>query len=100
MRAAWIIHALPALFCLLALFELPYGYYQFLRITVTVASLWTAYKFYKQNSYTWSTIFGLIAIIYNPVFKIHMERDTHAAFNVATAAIMLYLFWKDMRKNK
>jgi len=100
MKIAWIIYALPALLCLLAIFELPYGYYQFLRIIVTGTSLWAAYKFYRRNLHVWTIALGIIAIIYNPIFKIHMERDTHALFNVATAGILFYLFWTDRRKNK
>jgi hypothetical protein len=70
-----------------ALFDLPYGYYQFLRIVVTIASIAIAIKFNSAGNSIGVVIFGVLAVLYNPIVKIHMERETHEIVNIATVLI-------------
>ena len=32
-------------------------------------------------------VFGLVAVLYNPLFKIHLEREVHAVVNVIVAVL-------------
>ena len=84
---------LPAAMSFIALADLPYGYYQLLRIIVTVAAVWVAFSFYGKGKMVGVAAFAAIAVIFNPIAKIHMEREIHAVFNVLTALIFMVGLW-------
>lgn len=73
----------------LALADLPYGYYQFLRIGVTGYAVWISVCLYPHASRALFWCFVGIAILYNPIFKIHMSREAHSYFNMVAAALIL-----------
>jgi hypothetical protein len=78
--------------------DLPYGYYQLLRIIVTAYACWVAWIAATESRKVAAYVFGAIAVLYNPIFKIHMERDVHAIFNVITAAVVLAEAWLARRR--
>ena len=78
----------------IALADMPYGYYQLLRITVTGYAIWVAICVEKRRNSALVWIFGLVAVLYNPIIEIHMTRETHAFVNLLTAGLIateLYL---------
>lgn len=75
--------------CVLALADWPYGYYQFLRIAATGYCVWVAWWAARSGSEAWTWIFAVLAILYNPVFKISMSRDVHGVINIVTAVLAL-----------
>jgi len=74
---------------LLALSDWPYGYYQFLRIVVTGYAIWLVAHQSTAGTKVWPWIFGVVAVLYNPVFKINMELDTRAVIKVIVALLVL-----------
>lgn len=59
----------------LALFQLPIGYYTFLRIMVTVGSILVIIaEFNKTSINQWVIVFGIIAILFNPLIPIHLHN--------------------------
>lgn len=63
------------------------GYYTFLRIITTISLAWFCFKDFPAFI---RFIFLLGAILYNPVFPIHLgDRDIWRVFNVITAAALL-----------
>lgn len=93
---AWL-YVVPATLTLLAIADWPYGYYQFLRIVVTGCAGWLMFIYISRALNFHAFTMGLIAVIYNPVFVIHMDRDTHTVFNVLTAVAVMFSFWKARR---
>ena len=79
--------------CVIALADWPYGYYQLLRLAVTGYAAWIAWQAFKGNRTTWAWIFGFLAMLYNPVIKIALDRDIWSLVNLATAAIIAAEFW-------
>lgn len=82
---------------LVALADLPYGYYQLLRIVVTGVAIWVALACHARSWNISTAVFGLVAILYNPLFKIHLERDVHEPVNIVVAllfAVTTFVFWK------
>ncbi len=80
---------------IIALADMPYGYYQLLRAVVTGYAIWVATCLEKRRDSALIWIFGLVVVLYNPIIKIHMTRGTHAFFNVLTAGLIameLYLY--------
>ena len=72
-----------------ALARHPYGYYTLLRFVVCGVG---AYGVYFSSeiiiSKGWAWIFGIIAILFNPIIPIHLDRDTWAVIDVAVAVIL------------
>jgi hypothetical protein len=66
----------PAAMLLIALAPLPYGYFMLLRLVVCGAAIWLAYTLLAGRKWTgprW--VFVAIALLYNPVFRVHFERE-------------------------
>lgn len=72
-------HLIPALIAtgllMGAIAPLPYGYYQMLRWVVGGIAIYMAYKSYSWEK-RWATwIFGIIAVLFNPIIPIHLTRE-------------------------
>lgn len=72
-------HLLPAIIAAVMLFTgifpLPYGYYQFLRWITCGIAVFLVYLAYTYKKAWVAIIFGAIAILFNPIFTIHFEKD-------------------------
>ncbi len=97
-KVPWWVFVLPAAMSLIALADLPYGYYQLLRIVVTGSACWIAIEFYSRKSVIGMATFGAMSVIFNPIAKIHMERDVHAIFNVVSSALLIGALWRQSRR--
>ncbi len=78
----------------IAAFDLPYGYYQFLRIAVTIWGIITLYKLHNQepaNKHTSiiTLISGGIAILYNPLIPVHLTKDIWTILNLGSIPCIL-----------
>lgn len=87
------VFIIPALMSLIALAHLPYGYYQILRLVVTACAGWVIYDCAKRERWAWLVPFGLIALTFNPVFRVHLDREIWSVLNVITAAAFLFGTW-------
>jgi hypothetical protein len=58
---------------LIGLIDLPIGYYTFLRIVVTIGSVTVVITEFNNGLNFWVIIFGLIAIIFNPLKPIYLN---------------------------
>ena len=69
-----VIFLIPAALLLLALVDMPSGYYVLMRIIVCLASAIVAYGSYKRGgSLNGSAIlFGLMAILFNPIIPVYL----------------------------
>ncbi|NQT97178.1 MAG: hypothetical protein HQ562_05490 [Candidatus Marinimicrobia bacterium] len=72
---------------LIALLDLPYGYYTLLRIIICILAGYTAYVAYESEKIPWVWIFGLIAILFNPVIPIYLDRETWAVIDIIVALV-------------
>lgn len=89
----------PLTICVLlgiAAFELPYGYYQFLRIAVTIWGIITLYKLHNQEPANRLTslitlISGGITILYNPILPIQLDKDHWTIINLISIPIILLI---------
>jgi hypothetical protein len=66
----------------LALGSWPYGYYQLLRLVVCGASIYVSFTAYNWQK-TWAVwLFGLVAILFNPLIPIHFSREVWKLIDV------------------
>lgn len=83
-----IIYA-ACLMMFIALLPMPYGYYTLLRICAFGLFGLLAYDAYLKNGKLLPWLFGFMAVVYNPIFKVHFLRETWEVINVASAIILL-----------
>jgi len=57
----------------LGLINLPIGYYTFLRIIITIGSVAVIVNEYKGEFTFWVIVFGIIAILFNPLLPIYFN---------------------------
>lgn len=77
-------------FLLLAIAELPYGYYTLLRLVVTIGAVLVVYNEYSKQLNFWVISFGIIALLFNPIFPIHLrDKELWAIIDVLCAIIFI-----------
>ena len=88
------VWAVPLVLLIVAVGPLPYGYYGLLRLVVCASAAYSAYALLSGAQRPWLawTFVGL-AILYNPIFRVHFERETWSIINVISAAPYGLLGW-------
>ena len=79
--------------CLGAIAPLPYGFYTFVRITVTIIGVVAALDFYKNQDGIW-ILFGGIALIFNPIIPIYLNREIWFFIDLIVAGAFGYAAFK------
>lgn len=83
-----ILLYLCSLFLVLAMADLPIGYYMFLRIIVFISAILVIYREYEGEITGWVLAFGIIAILFNPLIPIYLHDRSIWAIIDITAAIL------------
>ena len=78
---------------LLALAPMPYGYYQLLRIAVTVCALWLLFFAQDWNDHPkWARATLItIAVLFNPLLPIHLNRELWTIIDPITAGVLVFI---------
>lgn len=102
-----MIHIVPTAFIAILLgigvFKLPYGYYTFLRIIVFIYSISYLYIFYKNEKHGVTVALTAIAILFNPILPIHLNKEIWSFINIATAIFYISVgiyFYNYCKKNE
>ena len=94
-----VVLFVPAVMLLLALGPWPYGYFVFLRLVVCAASAWIALSVLgKDTNRVIGWVFVGLALLYNPVIRISLEREVWMVVNVLTSVPFFYLGLAKYRK--
>lgn len=72
---------------ILAILPLPYAYYQFLRIFVFFSAGFVSYKFLEQKLMPWVLVFGAIALIFNPIVPIYLDKSSWVVIDFISALL-------------
>ena len=84
---------------LLCLVDMPYWYFQLVRIFGTIGFAYLAYISYKNKVRYTPYIFGIAAILLNPIVKISFGREIWNVIDVMLAGILIVsIFLKDKLK--
>jgi len=84
-----------------ALAEHPYGYFTLMRFVVCVVAAYCASQAYSQKKEEWTWIFGAIAVLFNPIIPIHLNRELWTVIDVITAIVLIVsLFLINLKKVK
>jgi len=100
LKNTWV-ELLAAAMLLLAMLDMPYGYYTFMKICICIASGIVATKYYKQSGKITpvAAVFGMIAILFNPVIPIHLSKGIWCWINFVSACIFIAAGLKKIRSN-
>jgi len=79
-----------AAFLLLALMNLPMGYYTFLRIIVTIGAVVIVVKELENGFNFWVIAFGIMAILFNPLIPVYLQ-DKEAWMPIDFTAAVLFI---------
>ena len=85
-------------FLLIALVELPYEYYTFLRIIVTFSALLFSIKYFSFNKSKEGILYIVIAILFNPILPFYLSKYVWTILDLMAASIFCWL--SPYRKSK
>lgn len=81
--------------------DLPYGYYQFLRLATCGAAVYMALKLLSvRGNDPEGWVLAALAVLYNPVFPVHLERSIWVWVNLATAAAFIAIGLRSRRSRR
>lgn len=89
MIALWLM---PATMLLGALLHLPYGYYTLLRLVVCVSASIIAFQSWPKHQ-AWAIAFGVVALLFNPLIIVALDRETWAPIDVAVGGLYAAHWW-------
>jgi hypothetical protein len=92
---AWLVAA--AMLVYAAIEKHPYSYYTLLRWICCPIFAYSAVAAHEKNRVLWVWVFGVLALLYNPIFRVHLDRSTWIGVNWATAAAIVIaaaIFWR------
>jgi hypothetical protein len=90
-RPHLILAVIAALMLFGALGRWPYGYYQLLRWVTCGACVWIAVIAYSWQKIWVTWLFGIIAILFNPIVPIHLSREIWQPINIVCACVFFVL---------
>ena len=85
---------------LLCLAPMPYGYFMLVRFVMMVVCGLMAYQYYCRNKSIAATVFGVLALLFQPIFKIALGRATWNVIDVVVAALLIGLYVLEKRSEK
>lgn len=88
----WSVWVIPIVALGVALLDLPYGYYQLLRVLVFCLSCYLAYQSRLAQESAWTWVFAGLAITYNPIVKLHLGSEIWPFVNGATILLLAIHF--------
>ncbi len=88
MKTIWIPQTVASVMLLWALNpENPYGYYILLRWVCCGVFAYLVFQAVDQEKQAWVCVLGITALIYNPIFRVHLNRELWSIINVVTIVI-------------
>lgn len=95
-----VLAAVAALLFLAAA-PMPYGFYTFLKIVVFLSAGYMAYQGYlARKSGIWPWLWGIVAIVFNPVVVITMEKEIWMAVDILTGAVFALVAFRAFQQEK
>lgn len=79
---------------------MPYGYYQFVRLVGFVGFVILAYKSYEQSRQTEMIIYGALALLFQPFFKIALGRELWNILDVIVGIALIISIFLKSKTNK
>ena len=85
------IQIVGAIILLLCILPMPYGFFIIVRVATTIISAFLAYNYYQQKKQGLAITFGIIAVLFQPFFKLALGREMWLIVDVIVAVLLLFL---------
>lgn len=72
----------------------PYGYYVLLRWVVTISAVFLLSLAYKSKKTFWLFLMGIVAILFNPIIPVHLDKETWVVIDLIVAILFLVSVFK------
>jgi hypothetical protein len=92
---AWLIAA--GMLISAAVERHPYSFYTLLRWICCPIFAYSAFSAHEKNRVLWIWVFGVLAALYNPIFRVHLDRSTWIDvnwFTVCAIIVAAVAFWR------
>lgn len=86
-----LIYIILAVFLLLCLGKMSYGFYQFVRFLAFAGFSYLAYLQHKFNETDRMFLFGILALLFQPFFPIALGKTMWTTIDVIIAGYLIYL---------
>lgn len=87
-KELWIPQAIAGVMLLWALCpENPYGYYVLLRWVVCPCFGYAAFQAHEKNKKRWVWVLGILAVLFNPLFPLHLNREMWFVIDLLAVAV-------------
>ncbi len=84
-----MIKVVLAILLLLCLVDFPYGYYQFVRFVSMVGFGFLGYWYFQNSNQPLGISFIVLAVLFQPFFKVHLGRELWNAVDVIVAVALI-----------
>lgn len=68
---------------------LPYGYYMLLRLVACGVFAFAAFIAYDRKNTALPWVYGFMALVFNPIIKIHFPKEMWAVIDIAAGVLLL-----------
>jgi hypothetical protein len=92
------IKAVLAILLLLCLADMPYGYYQFVRFASMVGFGILAYQSSESENKTFMIVYGALALLFQPFFKIALGRELWNVVDIIVAVGLIVSLFVEKEK--
>lgn len=100
MNIKWLCIA-SAIFLLLAIPPgWPYGFYQLLRWAIFASSVVVTWGFYKSHITAWAFIFGAVALLFNPIAPIYLNKQSWVPIDFVAAVLFFLAAYATKKERK
>ena len=93
------IYLILAAMLLLCLAPMPYGYFMLVRYVMMIACGYIAYRYYQNGKMVATWVFGALALLFQPMYKIALGRTVWNVVDVIVALLLIGLFVMEWRKD-
>ncbi len=70
-----------------------YAYYRILRWAICIIAAFTAYKSYEAKKHFWVFSSIAIAILFNPLIPIHLDKEIWMIIDLITSVLIFIPIW-------
>jgi hypothetical protein len=95
-----IIKIVLAVLFFLCLLDMPYGFYQLVRFVGLIGFGILAYKAYQNENQIEAIVYGGLALLFQPIFKIALGREIWNIFDLVVGIGLLLTLMKNGKKNQ
>jgi len=88
-----------AIALIIAIGDQPYDYYTLLRWGISAIGIYYTYSFYKKSSSAF-WVFGIIAVLFNPIIPFYSTKDSWQFIDLIVAAIFGFCAYAVNNENK